>query len=96
MEAVHPHRRRVGVTRPVTSAGVKTALVLTVEFWGFHQLKGSREIVMTLLITMFVEKQVGHQVAMLGENVPVVSNVHSRFSQRIRNTGRYTITSQVL
>lgn len=30
---------------------------------------------MTPLIMLFVKKQVGHQVATLSENVPVVSNV---------------------
>lgn len=42
--------------------------------WGFHN-KVSCEVLITPLITLFVKKQLGHQVATLSKNVPAVSNV---------------------
>lgn len=36
---------------------------------------------------VFVEKQVGHQAAMLREIVPVVSDVHKGFSRGIKVQG---------
>lgn len=54
-----------------SSKGVKVARVLTVEFGDFI-IKG---LLITQLIVLFDKELVGHQVAWLSENVPVVSNV---------------------
>lgn len=63
--------------------GVKMARMLTMRF-GNSIIKGLSEVLLTTLIMLFAKKQVGHRVATLSKNVPVVSNVQQRFSQRIR------------